>query len=452
MVRHGSNRDPEIDDATVDGVVELLWHKEWRARVVEKIEIDRGEYARCHHAIQAAPLRDFLPESRITGEDQAIVALPLQTLPKGPLVNFDVDAPSGQSFLLKRGAIASIEAIYISRMAESIDVSVSDDVFQLIGAICEFTPGPWAGYLAEYPTEDQALRQYLTEGIGVSITDEDMETWSQLGGEAGKILAAALDEDYDNKSSADNPLLALPLLTTDADMSIDAITDVLSHFAEFVDSCVDKDGEVSPTLEALADYGRRYEAIVQCEIVLDEPFTIRVSRDINLNRSRTGVISIETVFSDAISNHVAVSVVDPDVDIRRLPARQLNGEEVSSFTLVRSSSEDFAAYGSEPDRPYRILFRFRLTPGWLTLAASATFTLIALISVALLLVVRPLTSDDAALLVIPTTLIAGLIAVQQRTTLSGQLIAPFRTVSLLAIIALWCIVAVELVQGVIQTG
>ena len=255
--------------------------------------------------------------------------------------------------------------------------------------------------------------------------------------------------------SADNPLIALPLVFGRTNQpSVSKIDALIGSLHEFVKLCAEEDGSQAAALEVLGDYGRRYEALVYCTVPANEPCILQMSQELPLNISRLHRTEIEAVFNDAASNHISVRMLDPDVEIKRLPARSVTGLEIEDqeFTSIRASREDVAFYGSEIDRPYRVVFRLQLRVSQLSSIIALTILLTTLQAAVLLLTVRPLATDDVALLVVPTTFASGLLLIQQRTTVAAQLQVPLRLGAVLILLTLWCIVGVGFAAGFIRTG
>ena len=464
LVATEDSEDPRPDrldlSDSVDVVTRLLDERVWRSRVVEQVEIDRSYFGRTVRSLQVAPLRPIIGDlfPRSTKRATSKIVLPVMTLPKGPLVNFDLTAPLGQAFLLKRRAIAEFEARYVEYLAKCAGIAMAGEVLAFVTAIAEFTPGTWQNkfYSGSAKTIEADLKSYLDAGLGRPSNNQDFKHWSTLSESIGSTLEIALDEGISYSSSANTPILALPLISELLGTPAD-VTARLEELHSFVEECVRQDGPVAPALQVLADYGLRYEALVECEVPLDDAFTIKTTRDVNLNTRRTGRVDIEAVFDDAISNHLAVRVSDPDVKLQLgdPEPRDLLGEPLpeNTFDLVRATDEDFVVYGSEEGRSHRIVLPLRVRPSLNNLASAGAFAAISLaVGVVLLALPKPLTTDDAALLVVPTTLIAGLVLAQQRTTIAGRLLNPLRLVSLLVIIGLWCIVIVLLANGEIVSG
>lgn len=94
-------------------------------------------------------------------------------------MNFNIVAPRGQAFLLKRGTIADYEAKFVEFLAESAGVFAELDTLEFLRAITEFTSGTWgskysSGDIGRYVDD---LRRYLSEGLGLEFNDEDFEYW-----------------------------------------------------------------------------------------------------------------------------------------------------------------------------------------------------------------------------------------------------------------------------------
>lgn len=83
-----------VDDADI--TVRLLADPLlWRVRAVDELMVDAGASYRRRRSLQCGPLRDFLPETDATS---ALVAVPLTSMPRGPLLDFDVEGPSGNAW------------------------------------------------------------------------------------------------------------------------------------------------------------------------------------------------------------------------------------------------------------------------------------------------------------------------------------------------------------------
>ncbi|PZF63079.1 hypothetical protein DEI81_09085 [Curtobacterium sp. MCBD17_013] len=219
-------------------------------------------------------------------------------------------------------------------------------------------------------------------------------------------------------------------------------TTVLEEYRGLIlaaDSAATPEAEVF--LEALADYGNYYDLIAAMRIPLDEPFMVKYSerRDLKLSWPRREGRQ-ELVIADAQSNHATFKVTDPNVRISVFQAVQMTSDEfaVGAFQS-RKDQQSRAIYAHDPDRDFRIRFRFQL--GLLrrlqTIPYVAT-ALLVLLSLALLHE-KPEQLRDLALIVGPAALAASVLLVREPSTLGSRLRL---TSSLLLAIALGVLVLV----------
>lgn len=433
----------------------------WRTRVTEQVDIDKALSYRSTRTLQIAPLLEtltpHLTERRVKFSEVTI-ALPVATLPKGPLVNFDARGGSGEALLLMRAVTAERQCHFILRSASAIGVHADERVSGTIEAICAFTPGVWRkvrGSHRGWNAERRALSIYLRDGLGFPVSLAQVHELQRLAQKIGIYLQYALGERPDPESSADNVLLALPEMVKPGLVnSVDEARAILYALDAFVLDCVARDGYRTQALVSLGEYGRRWEALLHCTVPLNRPFTVGISQDRPLKIRYFGRVGIDIIHSDAWSNHLAVRVLDPDVQMQLREPKSPDGQSLNLnvFTSTRDSREDFAVYSSEDDRDYLVRFRFRLVLPRLARAAGLSFFLIAATAIGIAVLVRPLAADDLALIVVPSTIAAGLVLTQQRTSLTVRLNRFVRTMNLIAILTLWAIVAILVFTGRVRTG
>jgi hypothetical protein len=437
--------------ASVPVTTALLRDQRWRSRVVEEFEIDRATSCRDVRRLQIAPMGEFLAPFLDGREPRAVrVTLSGATLPKRPLVEFTLSGGYEDVFLLKRREIAERQAALLVALAGEAGVGTPAGVAAYLAAIGEFLPGQWERYRRRDPVI--ALRDYLRTGLGLdALPPAVFAEWVALAEEVAGWVRPAFPERPDPTSSADQPLLALPPLFSAADeVDLGAVTAAVHDLHGWVRACAGS----TEVLRAFGRYGRRYEALVTCTVATDTPTSVRMSQEIPVELRHFRHADVEAVFRDAVSNHVAVRVLDPDVEIRLAGVHLPNGEPVSdtAFTVRHETREDVALSSSEDARPYRMVLRLTLRAATLTTLNSVGVAVLTLLAAVLVVTVRPLASDDVALLVVPATFASGLLLVQQRTTLAARLQVPWRTAAALSLLVLWLVVMVGLVTGSIRTG
>lgn len=462
--------------SNVDLTVLLLADPYWRARVVETITVDRANAMRTHRSVQTAPIDQVLVDAlriaeqkRQTGEDdendlpdpdlplpdRVEIVLPMGSLPKRTMVGFDVRSDLGPVYLLKRRETAWRQAAYLCALAEDATREPpSELVRDLLVAMCEFPPGPWQFYREGRHRRhalDVRLKRYLSDGLAIPVSDEDLVAWKRFSDDIGESMLRALGEPPNEDSSSENILLALPLLAAeDKIQDRDDVVRYLRALRKLVVEQCSPHGEVPRFLQVMAEYGRRYDALVSCVINVHTPTSVEMEQDFPLHVGLFGHGEAEVPFADAASNHVAVRVNDPDVELRARPPRTPRGEPLDNprqFNLVRRSKEDFALYGSERDRPARLRVRFRLTLPWTSRLAMVSFLVLTVAALAVLLYLPQETAEDLAVFVVPTTLAAGFVLGQQRTSLSMRLQRLLRTLAVVVIMLLWTYVVVAYVSG-----
>jgi hypothetical protein len=462
--------------SNVDLTVLLLHDTFWRARVVETITVDRANAMRAHRSLQTGPIEEALTDViRMAAEkrekvgyedysevdlpdpdqplpDRVQIVIPMGSLPKRTMVGFDVRSEQGPVYLLKRRETALRQAAYLCSLAEeATNRPVSARVHDLLVAMCEFPPGPWQFYRegrGRTLSIDARLKKYLSKGLKLSVSDEDLAAWKEFSEPIGQRMLVALREKPNEDSSSENILLALPLLVE----KIEKRDDVLDYLRELHDLVIERcspNGEIPRFLQIMAEYGRRYDALVSCVINVHTPTLVEMAQDFPLKVGVLGHCEVEVPFADAASNHVAVRVTDPDVEIRARAPRtpQDTPVEGPQFNLVRRSKEDFALYGSEKNRPARLRVRFRLALPWTSRLAMASFMILTLAAFVVLAILPVESNQDLGVFVVPTTLAAGFVLGQHRTSLAMRLQQLLRTLTVAVILVLWTYVVIAYLSG-----
>jgi hypothetical protein len=447
----------------------LLSDGEWRSRSVEDVSLGSERWITSRRSLQVAPLFDFLRGFLCCDDvEQATLLLPVATLPKGPLLSFDVTAPDlVTAYLPKRRVLAEREAHFVVATAAAHDIAVSARLQELLTAICEFTPGIWQGWDRDQPNP---LHSYLSDAVQQSLPESLVASWAATVAPASAALAAELDEGAQDASSAENPLLAIPLLLRGGRLDVPDVGSLLEEFAEFISKCASATPSGTYTPHGLlAEYGVRWEAMVHCTVPLHEPFLARMSEQRLLSVGRRGTTRITVTTADAASNHIVVRVTDPHVEIHGTPQgrrrlRQPRQQQIPLFSAlgvpleeahfegVRKTREQWSLYGSAPDREYQVEIRPRLKLSQPYL--SANLSVEALTGVACVLVAVRwgcLTAADLAVIVIPTTLAAAFLVTRDTTTLATRLQRATRLRTTALVVVLWAMVALAYALDVVKS-
>lgn len=420
---------------------------QWRERMVQEFAFEAGAHVHVATAYQV----DFPPALIAEFANPAIhqranVLLPLATRPKGLLLHLDVTGPGGApAHVLPRSSIAALEAEYLSRLIATSPVR--DGVRQgfpdsLLEAICVFTPGYYESLVAGRSIE-QALLRYLAEGLPASVrlTENRIRNWRAATAHARDLLAWYGGWLPPAVSSAEELLLAIPRMEP-RPTSAEEIEDILTRYNDAVLEAAGAGDEV--LLTTLAEYGRRFEFIVEVEVPLLEPSTIKIDEDRALGRRADGWVTQEFVLSDARSAHLEARILDPHVELAEFEVHDLRGNTVALGPLeaVRLTDEALALYSSETERPDHARLRLRLRPRrHLRWTSVALMTLNVLAAIAAIAMPRDgILMERLAVLAVPTTLATTFVLVREETALASWLQRRARTGLGFTTALLWTVV------------
>lgn len=295
---------------------------------------------------------------------------------------------------------------------------------------------------------EHALAEYLADGVRFPVSRADILRWIGPSREAGDILRKALDEPPERYSSAELVLLALPRMDP-LPRSVHEIDRIVGGFWDAI-RLTHEAGD-DELLSALAEYGRRWEVIVETEVPIDEPTTIRLIEDRPLGLDQSGWIEQVVSLGDTQSASVQVRVIDNTVGVRDFDVQDLDRRAIGIPLLeaARKTSEGFSLYSAVPDRPYYIRIRVRLRAlpyvrwtGWLVAAIAGLATLVALV-----VPDGNNLADNLALLAVPTTFAVALILVREQTALAVRLQMRARTITLIVTGLLWLVVFTRLIAA-----
>lgn len=409
----------------------LLDPLSWRVRVVEQIEVDSPNAAVRRRSLQTQPLRPViaaaagLPTSSVAGAPRrALLALPVAPIPKGPLVDFDVTGPGGETaLLLPRAEIAARQAVFLATLAGRAGLEVSESALAVAESAFGFTGTPWREFGGD-------LVAYLIAGTDPTAATY-VDGWRRLAHRAAVALAPWVEVPSAD-SAIENPALVVPtLLASGVAADPDGATECLQEYAQLCERAAaaaasggDRSAEqtANDLLSALADYGRHYDAMAVMDVPLDEPFMVKTSdrRPLTLsflrNEGRQAV-----VVADAQSNHVSLSVTDPNARLAGVRADDATGQaRAYGLFPATKTPQVHSFYAAEEDRDYRIVLAFRVaTLKRLQLVpVGVAAGLFALSALALR---EDLADRDLALLVAPAALASGILLAREPSALGSRL-------------------------------
>jgi hypothetical protein len=437
----------------------------WRERLVEELTFESDTHVRVQstYQIEFPPdlLRDYVCDLERTREVHVLV--PLTTRPKRALLNFDLVGAGGRpAHLVSRSSTASLQRDYLKWMAAKTSAPFAADNVQidaLFKAICEFSPDVWRSYLTKEPSRPLALQAYLKDGLAARMatapTGGQIRAWSDASLAIGQMIwRAAGQNERDELSAAHDVLLALPLMDElPSDPSgIDAL--LASLHAALVRLVPGREENDHLLFAQLAEYGVRYELLVETTVPILEPATIKLSEDRPLRPERRihapwlGVTRQPFAINDARSMHLEARCGDPYVRFRqRFKVRDHEKRELGLGPLesARITHESLSVYTSHSKRPPSADVRLRLLlPAHVyAVAAMLSFLNIAAAVMATGVSGGGPTLDRLAILAVPTTIAAAFALTREQTALASRLIAGPRWVLILTTLVLWTVVIFE---------
>jgi hypothetical protein len=452
-------RTPERVDLseTAAFFLALKRDQEWRDRLVADLQFGRRNYVRLSSAYQINfPPGLLEPFVDLRRTRRANLLLPLTTREKRPLLNFSVSGPAGgPATVTSRPSIAGLQKLNLTALVDEgsawreLAPLIDEDLWE---SICLFSPTLFEDVFLKRRKEKlvPALVDYLSSGLHFQVSEDDVLRWRTRTKEAAGRLVEWLGEPPDPFSSSEEVLLAIPEMER-LPASIPEVDEVVDRYVEAV--LIAHNHREAALLEALAEYGRRYELIIEVELPLLEPSRVRVEEDLPFRLPPLAMQSwVEQTIAlgDARSAHLEARIEDPAVEFRRDPprVRELAGHDGSGWLeAVRVSREAVALYTSAPERPRYLKIAVRLG---VVRYLMATCLILILINLAGIFFALSLSSGDLAgalaVVVVPTTVAATFALVREQTALANRLQAASRGALAASTVALWGVASVLLVS------
>ena len=264
-------------------------------------------------------------------------------------------------------------------------------------------------------------------------------------------LARALGEPRDPLSSSEQVLLSLPRLhhRINDRRDVEVVLERYHHAVRIAAASGD-----DYLLTALADYGRRWEVLVELELPLEEPCQVKLheTRPVSLE-SRGWVRGSEPVaMGEARSGHLEVRVDDPHVEIADFRVRDAaTGGRVAVPLIesVRYTRESLALYSSAPERPYYVdvAVRLRVVRG-----IRLSYWFVGALTLAAVLVAPWVPESDGlvdtlTLLTVPTTFAVAMLLVRESSTIAVRLQRTPRVVIVILTVMLWLVSLAKLIAA-----
>lgn len=420
----------------------------WRHRSVYEIVLGDGDSVSTTTAYQIRIPLDLVRqfEPRAESGDWVRLLLPFAVRPKQLL--FKVDFKGVQDHpvtLLRRQEIAELQARYIARIAQDSPVSL----LALWEGVSRYTTTAWHHHRATTKPriwrrisrgsdrlwQTRALVAYLCDGLGLDIEPGHVAKWLDETEEARKALVEALGEGEEPDSSSECILLAIPFMRYRPD-SIEEIDILIAAFGETV-AAMTQDAR-----QVLAEYGRRWEAILETAVPVDQSCSIKLAEKRPWIGAPSATLQQDMPFGDTLSTHIEIRSADRDVEIRFMEVTDLAGEPVGTKRgdAKRVAADAAAFYASADERPYfaRICVRARLRRWRKLLNVSLVVMTGAASFLALLLPENADLVDSLTFLTLPLTLAAAFILTRV-PPLAERLLRRWRASLMLAVGTLWTI-------------
>ncbi|WP_068148869.1 hypothetical protein [Rhodococcoides corynebacterioides] len=287
--------------------------------------------------------------------------------------------------------------------------------------------------LASHLPRAEKAEAECTDLVGDPVLERVRPTvrreWLRVSADCGRMLGpyvAALGE-----TAVTNPVVAMSALARTGFLRTDSEgSAMLGGYRDLVraavQSTLDRDNRApiaGEFLAALGDYADTYDLMAAVRIPLDEPFVVKCSerRDLRLD-SRRNTGHQDLVIADARSNHVTVTVRDPNVRISRADAFRAGDSELAVGTSVTRRNDQFVAfYSHDPNRDYRVRVDLRLALlrrlEFVPFFASGSVVLLSLA----LMATPDLDIRTLALLGGPAALAASVLVGREQSTLGSRL-------------------------------
>jgi hypothetical protein len=440
-------------------VVDLLnGHQQWRERIVQELEFGAGGEVRVVSSYQVRFPAALVAAYTKPEHELARMVLPLGTRAKASLLNVGFSGAGGSPVqLLPRETIAVHQADFLLALLAACPNAgpiAAGLPRPLLEAICRFTPHRYQEVRRDLnrrfgPRRDmEALAKYLADGVGLAQQPAPgtVRRWLRRLEPTSAALLGALGERAQADSSAENVLLALPELRRHF-VGEDEVEAVLEAYCAAIESATDVNDK--PFLGALAEYGRRYEVLVEVDAPLQKSFSVQMSEDRPLNLRRGGRSPQLFASGDARSAHLEARAIDHSVAFSGAPTvTDLRGAPVAGLMDgLRATDETVSLYSSDEARPYYVEVAFRLrnaaTARWTTLLLMALN-----VSAGVAVLVAPHDSlyiERLSLLLVPTTLAAALVLARDQTALAARLQRRPKMWLAFTIVALWAVMLIEVI-------
>lgn len=426
----------------------------WRERCVHEFVLRDSDHVEVTTSYQVRIPLELVQrfEPGVQSGAHVRLLLPLTIRPKQLLLNVSLRGVAGTpAALLLRQEAAEVQAQYIAH----VDGRPLGD--QVLGgtlwyAISAFTVDAWRDHLSSARRTPRglvsrdhrrvsALLSYLEEGASVSLDRSDIKRWLLQLESARQLLVEALDEGEDDQSPAECMLLAIPFMSVRPAGASDIDVLVTDYVAAI-------SGAGTAVRETVAEYGRRWELLVETSVPVDRLVTLHIADQRPWVGAPSPRLRQPIAFGDASSTHVELRSADHSVVLDKFKLAYLDGRPLERGVIdsVRDSADAISAYSSALDRPYfsevtvraRVRWAQRIVVIWLLVMIGAAGAVAVSIPESHDFV------DSLSLLTFPLTLAGAVVLAREPSALAERLLRRWRSALAAAIGLLWLIALVRL--------
>ena len=312
-------------------------------------------------------IQDWVPEAE--PGSLVRVLLPLTTRHNDVLLDVDLVGAEGQHCaLLLKHQLARLQANYMAWAARSKHDANRplEDTDELLYAISAYSPAIWNRFWVQsFGRRESVLCDYLSRGLGLRVTRNQVRDWSQLVRPVEALLENSLEEAVDPRSATAHLLRCLPF-SENQPGDEDIVTVWLDRFVRFIHE------SDSATRALVAGYGQRWNVIVDTVIPVDVPTKIQLRTKrpwhdgavpMQWPWRRAGSITQRVMVGDAQSGHAEVHLADHDVRVKAQP-RVTDPEgrkiDIPRLSALRWTADKVSIYVSGRDAPAFVDLRMRL--------------------------------------------------------------------------------------------
>lgn len=437
---------PEIVEATA----RLLDDRHWRRRVVEKVVPLTADHYELRRSFQFE-----IPIQTLEGLDsngRVDALLPVCWMPKEPFLEFDLRDSRGEPLpVLDRATNALVVADILDAWRQSSQIAPNDGIdAETIVGVSRSSLAPWyqAERTAKATSPTEALRSYYENLLGIQVPLWQCEHLLAEGSSAESSIREQM-ENAEEIRSHEHTMLNSALLAPftrhirTTEELITAVQDLAAAIkATSQSAAASTDGP--EWLNLLAKASAEWVVLTPMSLTPGETLLVKTVEVRNSGDRNPRVFRHRADLSAALSYHLNIHAPEPSIKISGYPSiSDVAGIALDSpgvFDTFRSTDELFTAYSSRIDQPERpvhadVKIRYELYPSALTADRYALGLTLAAVGVALFFH-QQINPAFAAVLLIPTTVVAGFIGTRGSVLVSSFL-RRYRTALPILNVGLW---------------